>query len=409
MIKRPSLLIGLVVLTLAVAGGVLGGPSLWRVARRLRHAQSAAAREPNAVAAWRKAYGDPWELIGTFARPRNNTTADQLAALSRPLGIALVSPSSGSLELPEANAIGRYTGPTSDMTAPPASVRSYLEAHSSDIGSIVDLLTTADAPVWKSAVVAPLPMPIPDASIIGIRLLNNVLAAEALFDASAGRPNDADRAMRAAWRVLGSLRIAPEVVSQLISLNLAAADSAILRRIASDETAWHGRLGEYDYPTAMARAIEMNVAERILLNQGSWLQRGFLADYLDGMRAEMPRLLAMRLVDPVPAMPSFTSADEHSIAPGTIVAELAGPGLERSYREALCTELDFELTDRVLAARQERLRRGRWPETIPDTPSGIVAGTRWVYGARADDTISISLNRSLPSCPATFQSFVARQ
>lgn len=407
---RTRLLLGLVVVTLLVVGGVLGGPSFWRGVRRLRHAQTAAAREPEAVAAWRQAYGEPEALVATFLHASDNTTAEQLVGLARPLGITLVGSSSGGSEFPEANALGRYSSPTSDTFAPSASVRSYLETHGSQIGSIVDLLTTAKAPAWKSGIVAPLPIPSPGVSILAIRLLNNVLAAEALFDASEGRPNDADRAMRAAWQVLGSLREEPEVVSQLMSINLALTDSGIVRRVVSDETGWHGRLGEYDYPTAMARAIELNVVEHILLNQRSWVQRAFLADYLDGMRTELPRLHAMRLVDPVPIMPSVPSAeDEHSIAPGTVVAELAGPEFERCYREALCTELDFELTDRVLAARQERLVSGRWPDTIPDAPSEIVAGARWMYGARANDTISISLNRSLPSCPATSQSFVAHR
>jgi hypothetical protein len=91
------------------------------------------------------------------------------------------------------------------------------------------------------------------------------------------------------------------------------------------------------------------------------------------------------------------------------VANIGWPGLAAAYRGALCTNLDVELTERVLEARQAKARTGRWPETMPDVASAIVADARWVYAAHANDMMSISLSRSTPSCQASSRSFETRR
>ena len=400
---RPRLLLGSFAAALLIAGSLTGGPYLWQMVQYLRHERAAAAREPAAMSAWRQAYGDPNGRVAQFARAKANPSAERLIALAKPLGITLESRSQQPSDFGEASAIGRYVDTAGDLAEP--GVRAYLDAHRSDIASIVDVLTTSEPPVWRSAVSPPLPVPEPSVSLLGIRLLNNVLAAEAILEASDGRTEDADRAMRAAWQVMRSARDQPLMIGQLITIALTAEDLTAVRRTADAET-WRGRLDEYDYAAGLKRSIEMDVVQHILLEDGTRSRRAFLTDYLDGMRANLERLDTVRLTDFPEKRVSFDSQGyQHSVATGTIVAEIGWPGLASAYREALCTMLNVELTKRVLEARRAKARTGRWPETMPDAPSLIVADARWVYVARANDSMSISLSLSTPSCQPSSRSF----
>lgn len=404
---RARLTLGLLAAALLTAGVVTGGPYLWRWVRYSRHERTAAAREPAAIAAWRQAYADPSARAAQLTRASDNPTAKRLIALAKPLGIALESTSHMYSEFPEAAAIGRYVNTAGDPADP--SVRAYLDAHRSDIASIVDLLTTTEQPLWKSTVSPPLPVPELSASIGAVRLLNNVLAAEATFEASQARAAAADRAMRAAWQVMRSARDQPLMVSRLISMAYATADLGVVR-LTADPGAWRGRLDEYDYAAGLKRSIEMEVVEHILMDDGSLSRRAFLADYVDGMRANLEHLHDLRLTDPLAQSPLFDSPEyRQSVAPGTIVAEIARPGLDHAYRSALCTNLDVELTERVLEARQAKAKTGHWPKTMPDVASAIVTDARWVYAAHANDTMAISLSRSTPSCQPSSSSFEARR
>jgi hypothetical protein len=405
---RTRLLLGVLAVALLIAGGVTGGPYIWRWVQYVRHERTAAARRPAAITAWRQTYGDPRARAAQFTRASDNPTAARLVTLATPLGIALESRSHASPKFPEANAIGRYVNTAGDPTEP--SVRAYLDAHRSDIASIVDWLTTTEQPRWKSTVSPPLPLPESAVSILAVRWLNNVLAAHALLEASEGHADEADRAMRAAWQVMRSARDQqPHMIGYLMSIALTEVDLRAVRQ-AADSGAWRDRLDEYDYAAGLKRSIEMEVVEHILIDDGSLSRRAFLADYIDGMRANLERLHIVRLTDPPGTSPSFDSpAYEQSIAPGTIVAEIAWPGLRRAYQEALCTNLDVELTKRVLEARQAKAGTGRWPERMPDVASAVVADARWMYATHANDMMSISLSRSTPACPASSRSFETRR
>jgi hypothetical protein len=232
--KRTHLLLGVLAGIVLVIGGVTGGPYLWQLIQYLRHERTAAAREPAAMAAWRQAYGDPQARVAWLTRADDNPTAERLVVLAKPLGIVLESLSQQASSFTEASAIGRYVNTAGDLTEP--SVRAYLEAHRSDIASIVDVLTTSEPPVWRSAVSPPLPVPEPSVSILAVRLLNNVLAADAILEASEGRAEDADRAVRAAWQVMRSARDQPLMFGQLIAIALTTADLGAVRRTADAET-----------------------------------------------------------------------------------------------------------------------------------------------------------------------------
>jgi hypothetical protein len=135
-------------------------------------------------------------------------------------------------------------------------------------------------------------------------------------------------------------------------------------------------------------------------------QRAFLADYLDGMRANLQRPRAIPVMDDRVA--SNATLDTRPIGAGIAVADMFRPELEAVWRSALCAKLEVELTDRVLDARQARQATRHWPATMPDVPSTAVPSVHWVYGLRAPDAISISLSRPIRFCSAPLR-FDARR
>ncbi len=401
--QRPrARLLGLFAASVLLAAGAMGAPYLWRWVQYLGHERTAVAREPAAIAAWRDTYGDPGARAAGFIRTKNNPTAERLVVLAKPLGFTLENWPHAASDFPEASAIGRYVNAAGDLTEP--TVRAYLDGHRADIAPIVDLLTTTEQPKWNSTVSPPLPVPEPRVSLLGLRLLNNVLVAQALFDASEGRRTDADRAMQAAWQVMRSSRDQPLLIGQLISLALTTADLGAVRMTANAE-AWRDRLEDYDYAAGLKRSIEMEVVQRVLIADSSRARRAFLADYVDGMRANLERLDRVRLTDDPSVTFPFNAPKYPAVAPGTVTAEIGWPQFVSSYRQSLCTMLSVELTERVLEARQAKAKTGHWPETLPEVQSAVVADAHWVYRAGPNDLTSISLNRSTPSCQASLTSF----
>jgi hypothetical protein len=406
---RTRLVLALLALALLIIGGVEGGPYLWWGIQVVLHARVAAAREPAALAAWQQTFGDPDALEARFLRASDNPTAERLVVLARPLGIELEG---ASPAFPEWSAIWQYVAQAAQVSAsgdlggPPATVARYLDAHRSTISAVADLLATGDAPAWKCTVWSQLPLPRFSANVFSVLVLNRVLAAEALVAARDGRAAEADRTMQAAWQVGRSVRDQPQLVGQGMSLDLAAADLGVVRWTALDASPWRSRVDEYDDLAGMDRAIQMEVVKHIRADEArTFFQRAFLADYLDGMRANLQQERAVSFTDDPVAVPTL---DKRPISTGIALADMWRAELDRAWRSALCTKLDVELTDRVLEARQARLTAGRWPATVPDASSAVVPNARWIYGLRAPDEISISLSRPLRSCSAPLR-FDARR
>jgi hypothetical protein len=380
--------LGLVAAGAAVWGLATYGPYLrWYVRVRWR-AIEASRREPAALAEWRKEFGDPAAGLPTHD---DNATVGRLAALAPDAGVDF----KGQVEWTESDrAIANYVTAESMKTGgpvgpPPDAVRAYLDAHQRGLGAVVDLLTQSDPPAWKTDRWKSAPL-------FAVKALSNILAAQALAQSSRGHPADAERALLASWQLNASPRDDPGIVGQLIVEQVAVIQASLARRLAVDPASWRVRLGEHDYRASLLRAIVISTDQRMWGT--SQMGRAAHADYLDLMRASMEELRDQQVMArPTSMEVRDADAMRDGWSAGATVAMIERPVLSRFLITMDDVTLQFELTDRVLCARELNAQLGHWPATIPAVDRSRVVGTHWVYRVRPDGGMSIALSQPLPA------------
>ena len=397
--KRATVvLLVLVIASAAVWGLVKYGPYVRWYMRVRWHAIEASRREPAALAAWQKEFGD---LAAAPPVHDDNATAVRLAELAPGAGVNFKK-----TEYPaSATAIGVYVNAETMKTGgpvdpPPEAVRSYLDAHKPGLDAVVDLLTHAEPPVWKTEEwLAPDPTP-----LAGLKQLSYVLVARALAESSAGRDADADRALSAAWQLSVSLRDFPILIEQLIAMSMTTAPASLARRLAVDAASWRVRLGEYDARAGVMHAL---VAEggRKWSAGTSQMERAAHADYLDSMRVYLVGLRDQPLTAQHAAY-SEADAVRDGWSAGAIIAAIGQWGFDRAWLSAGLVMLQIELTDRVLHARQLKAQLGRWPAAIPNVETSRIPGVHWIYFVGQDGRMSIAVSPTLQGTgpPLRFES-----
>jgi hypothetical protein len=392
--KRAAVVVlGLVLTGAAVWGLVTYGPYLRWYTRVRWRAIEVSRREPAAEAAWQKEFGN---LSAPTPVHDDNATAVRLAELAPAAGVDFKK-----TEYPPSQvAMGTYVNAEAMKTGgpvdpPPEDVRLYLDAHKAGLDAVVDLLTRAEPPAWKTDLWPP-PDPTP---LMGLKQLSLVLVARALAGASAGRDVDAARTLSAAWHLSVSLGDFPILIEQLIAMAMAPAPASLARRLAVDAGSWRARLGEYD---ARADTMRAMVAEG-----GGWkwaagtsqMERAARADYLDVMRVYLVRLRDQKTITAEHAAYSESDALRDGWSTGTMIAVMFQPSFDHVWLSANLVTLQIELTDRVLQARALKAKLGKWPAAIPGIETSRVPGAHWVYRAGPDGRMSIALNETIDMGP----------
>jgi hypothetical protein len=390
--------LGLAVACAAVWGLATYGPyGRWYLRVRWR-AIEASRREPAALAEWRKEFGDPADALPTHD---DNATVSRLAVLGPDAGVNFT----GQVEWTASEqAISTYVTAESMKTGgpvspPPDVVRAYLDAHQRGLGAVVDLLTRSDPPAWKTDQWHSAPL-------FAVKALSNVLVAEALAQSSRGHGADAERALLASWQLNASARDDPGIVAQALADAMATIQASLARRLPIDPVAWRVRLGDRDYRASMLQALVIDASRKRWGT--SQMGRAAHADYLDLMRAFLVQVRSQPVTTLSTSM-EFRDADamRDGWSAGTTVAMIARPGLYRAWLTADDVMLQFELTDRVLRARELKAQLGRWPAAIPDLETSRFADVHWVYRVSPDGRISIALRPTLqvmPRPPLRFES-----
>jgi len=81
--------------------------------------------------------------------------------------------------------------------------------------------------------------------------------------------------------------------------------------------------------------------------------------------------------------------------------------IARRWKSAGDRALAIELSQHVLAAKQQQAEQGAWPMTLPNLDSQICPGERWVYELTGD-TMTLSLSKQLVTGAAVPLRYIAK-
>jgi len=287
-----TVIISLLIVGALALGLVKGLPFLRDAVAMYRHIYQSALREPGAEQDWRREFGDTAKTLASYPKLEDNAAAARLIELALPVGIGLARPKS---RLPDANessvdramwkAIGDYdaaelTKQGGRVSKPPDNIRAHLDVHERELGALVDFLVRNDPPIWKSEVGLGAEAPIPNLS--GQIRLHRLLVARALNLAAGGQDQEAERTLLASWKLNGSLRDRPEVISQLIAITAARMQVGLARRLSVDPDSWLRRFADHDYRASLLQA--MKVGRHVLCGSFAWLADRDLAFACFGRR-----------------------------------------------------------------------------------------------------------------------------
>jgi hypothetical protein len=151
-VKRTALvLVGLVVADGAIWGLVTGGPYLRWYVRVRWHAIEASRREPAALEAWRKEFGDRGETLAAVTTKNDKPTAVRLGEIGLGAGVNFKNPEYPASATAIAGCVNAEEMKTGNPVGPPPeAARACLDAHKPGLDAVVDLLTHAETPAWKA-------------------------------------------------------------------------------------------------------------------------------------------------------------------------------------------------------------------------------------------------------------------
>jgi len=254
-----------------------------------------------------------------------------------------------------------------------------------------------------------------------IRLERLVLAA-ALAEEYAGNHIDAGRALEASWSLGRAFASGPTTLSHLLSIGVEKLQAGVLRKMREPPLAWHGRLGADGPWDRMLEAVSKE-GRRTESSGGlptetvdSVLVKAVTA-VTDALRKTSPCDLAGMSESDVwqPAADALAAeASQEKRALRDISAQIALPNLVSALRRAARTEVDRELTLKVLILRLEKSGTvdGRWPDKLVDATSAVCPSATYAYRSGGDGVElrfegSIDAPTSGPTLPLAFRDKVS--
>jgi len=319
-----------------------------------------------------------------------NDEARRLERLAAQIGIDLAPPLPdrphpllGERDLVEGLHFGAYLSdeveaPDDRLAPPSAAITSFLAERAEPIDEIRAVLLSERAPRWAMDL-AKGKSGEPDPNSSGPLVLQRILLTKALVEARAGRASEADLWLRASWRLNESTAARPTMVWQLIAIAVSRWEAGVLRKVPSADSAWIERM---QFASQRQRAFAAMSDDFVI---------GFIdppapeefdkwspGELLAGISKSVESLQRQ---DPC-AFPR-AEADRYwkSFFPGPIEKTLAGiamPSLGDAAHRLYRLQIEGELTDRVLQARQAAGgAEPPQPGTSSDVDSSVCPGARW--------------------------------
>ncbi|NIM60324.1 MAG: hypothetical protein GTN89_13625 [Acidobacteria bacterium] len=369
---------------------------------------------------WTETIGPQEEVFDRYPAKETNSDARELIDATLPFGVDSAPRYDEDLPRPDlviatrfkefkahgsswyGRQLRRISGPPDP---PPESVAEFLAGFREEIDRVQEVLLGEGTIEWELNLAALWGAPIPN--LLGHIDLNKLLLADCFAALSAGDTERAERALESAWRLGELLDERPEIITQLTLLGIKRTQAQAVRFLPHLEH-WHPRLD--------GNALRKRIEQALLLEGWVWPQ----IDFGPGKDASAWRRINAAVAGPFMRL---GTADASERLRRTLVRLRETPAwckpaldrvafsfnipmpwwnrfgeilifdVENTVTRVARTQLQFELTRRVLEMAATREQTGTWPvQSEPWLQSRACPPDRWVY--TADDTVaSIRLDR----------------
>jgi hypothetical protein len=390
--------------------GLAEAVGYWVASRHVARANEGWARET-----------EPMESFAArFPVAPNSPAANTLDEMTRPLGIRMIfrrgdraeeGPNAEALKA-LGTAISRIERPKPG-TSPgiPPEAEAFLSRERGRLDAIILHILEGGSLVWEQDVSKGTGAPVP--GLLGHRQLTSMLLGRAWLSARDGRVADAERALEASWRVNASYLERPDVLSQLIAVAVAQMQQGVLRATPSVAPVWLERMKERPFSGRFPVALQLEASNWTRYTRGYWgvfdvtymedgsvppagwgsVPRFLMTPYMRLSVAGISEALLRATHELAPQrrcdidMKRYSKKFEDSIPRWNIIGRIATPSVVKIWTVLRETDLDRELTERVLLARAERGASGSWPAS--GGPSAVCEGLAWEYGLVGGGSLDI--------------------
>jgi len=365
-------------------------------------------RQAAADRGWAESFESMDALMARYPPAEDNASAVALVALAEPLGISLTRPEPTTQTGADVvlRAAMKFAGDQQQkadddtLDAPSAEVTTLLTSRRAELEAIESHLIGSAPIVWaidlRQGAAGPPP------PLLGLRYLHGVLLARSLEAAHRGEIPAARRSLGAASRLMMTIRDRPELIGQLMFISLRLVHNAALRRLpglaladASGEplvNEWHrAMLRSIQADTLMmitslrsgvtpqATAFRMRLWKFLLIDLGT-------ADYSMQMRQLALDLQSQDLCTFDSA--EFSKQKERKASWWNILAQVAIPGISRTWQSALSVAIDDELTRQIVRVKTQPAAASV-PETVT---SSVCRSLKWTFTRLSSGHIQIEAN-----------------
>jgi hypothetical protein len=369
-------------------------------------------------AGWDHTLGSREEILERFPLRHANDAAMELERLTAALGIDIASRIDTGRARPLKETARRFAKikpklgnylqrqielPRRTSLPPPEQLISFLKEEEETLAAIRRHLLEGDLPRWGLHVGRYFDVAFPNR--LGHVNLQKLLVADAMIKNVRGESAEALLVLEAGWRLNGSIRDDPYLITQLVAISITRLHAGALRQIRDVPDDWKERLNEHDFRDSFFTAM--------LLESWHWTQiegpeifdertsrasrlawmiarpyaRYCLADLSDDYRERL-----MKLADGGATCDYYLVERQESLDVPVpfwnVMGVLVQPNILGALDRLARLELDLELTGKVL-----RLKNEPWDERLE--PSVACPRDNWLYGTGPEGTKSIEFSREI--------------
>lgn len=367
-------------------------------------------------------------FISKYPQTADSASAIKLQELASQLGLKVVVVAKGQDQINVSEAdekvfkeinidLGSYihyhqTRVADEVDVPPEKLRRYLKSKEAVLAAIRTHILKSEVPRWATDLswieTGDTEYPLP--SYLDAVNLQRLLALDILEKNRLGQTKPMLESLEVSWKLNQSLRNSPILIGQLLSVMTARIHAGVMRKLNGLPPEWQQRLLEHDYRKSLLTSLDGEDFLMYTASKRSPLYQEFEGIiFLDPAVRTYLRLGAIGTIKVHREIYAQLSKENVCSFDIDSLSEKLGwwdpgrnslyPNMSSQWRKSGRLMLEFEMTQKILQAKEFAAKQGKWPQSLPGLESSVCPGYKWIYKVSPDGTMSISLSQT----PAWFK------